>query len=57
MNVIVIYTLVNGKYPGENKQVKSGISDDSCIFCLWFYSLIYLSTHHKAIPFNGDSRL
>ena len=31
MNVIVIYNLVNGKYPGENKQVKSGISDDSCI--------------------------
>ena len=34
-NVIVIHNLANGKYFGENEQVdlKSGISDDSCVSC------------------------
>ena len=53
MNVIVIHNITNRKYPGENKQVKNGISDDSCIFC----PNLSVNPHHKAIPFNRDSRL
>ena len=57
MNVIVIHNLANGKHLRENKQVESGISDDSCVSYFWFTPYHIYQIHHKAIPFNGDSCL
>ena len=52
INVIVIHNLGNGKYPGENKQVKSGISDDNAFSVFDLPPNLSINPHHIAIPFN-----